>query len=366
MTLFLVTTTLPLVIGNQENVDINREGNSSVCTIFNNGVNYYVIDNHHTSEENIKSLNKGDNLLRNPSFEEGADDLPHYWTHYGVYRQEIYSWDNTQSFSGEKSVGISHLTYDEQGTAWFSEYLVPVDLINVRYGLSVYYKYNGEPNEDQLAWLDFSFYDGNKEPLRYAYGWGLPYSSEWTYSGLIEIYGYVDEFLKNDTEYLEIGLSFRNWDYPDDPVSPNPDIEVRFDDVFFGIEENNPPLTPTIEGPVSGAIDTIIQYNITVEDPDKDLLSVYVDWGDGTNSSWISAGFLQPNTPSTVTVNHTWAEKGDYIIKAKVKDGVNAESDWATLEVSMPKNKPYINSPFLDFLENHPHLFPLMRQMIGL
>ena len=31
-----------------------------------------------------------------------------------------------------------------------------------------------------------------------------------------------------------------------------------------------------------------------------------------------------------------------------------------------PKNKPYINTPFLQFLEKHPHLFPLLRQLLRL
>jgi len=30
------------------------------------------------------------------------------------------------------------------------------------------------------------------------------------------------------------------------------------------------------------------------------------------------------------------------------------------------KNKPYINTPFLNFLENHPHMFPLLRQLLDL
>ena len=43
-------------------------------------------------------------------------------------------------------------------------------------------------------------------------------------------------------------------------------------------------------------------------------------------------------------------------------------SDYCIIQVSLatPKNKPFINSPFLQFLENHPYMFPLLRQMLNL
>jgi len=66
-----------------------------------------------------------------------------------------------------------------------------------------------------------------------------------------------------------------------------------------------------------------------------------------------------------VIVNHIWAEKGTYIVKVKAWDYYQAESDWATLEVSMPKNRA-VNPLFLIFLEQHLHLFPLLRQLLGL
>jgi hypothetical protein len=46
-------------------------------------------------------------------------------------------------------------------------------------------------------------------------------------------------------------------------------------------------------------------------------------------------------------------------------DWDGAESDWAMLEVSMPKNKA-INIQFFNFFENHPKLFPLIRQILYL
>ena len=65
------------------------------------------------------------------------------------------------------------------------------------------------------------------------------------------------------------------------------------------------------------------------------------------------------------TKSHSWDEQGSYIIRARARDIYGAESDWAELEVSMPKTK-ITNSPFITFLQNHPNLFPLLRQILGL
>ena len=87
----------------------------------------------------------------------------------------------------------------------------------------------------------------------------------------------------------------------------------------------------------------------------------FFEWGDGEDSGWFG-----PYGPHyVVTASYSWQEKGNYTVKVRYnQDGLI--SDWGTLEVSMPKTKSYINTPFLRFLENHPHLFPLLRQIMGL
>jgi len=87
----------------------------------------------------------------------------------------------------------------------------------------------------------------------------------------------------------------------------------------------------------------------------------FIVWGDNTSTEWIGP---YPSR-EIITLNHSWLEKGNYSIRVKAKDIYGAESEWSTLEVSMPKNKA-VNSPFLQFLENHPNLFPLLRQLLGL
>jgi len=123
---------------------------------------------------------------------------------------------------------------------------------------------------------------------------------------------------------------------------------------------NNPPSAPDISGPPQGKVGVDNTYNFTATDPDSDQISYYVDWGDNTNTGW-----LGPYTSGyQLSVNHKWSTKGTYIIKAKVKDEHGAESDWATLEITMPKSLG-ITNPFLHWLfEQFPHAFPILRQLL--
>jgi len=69
------------------------------------------------------------------------------------------------------------------------------------------------------------------------------------------------------------------------------------------------------------------------------------------------------NSGESISVDHLYNLEGTYIIKAKAKDRYDMESGWSTLELSMPKNKA-IKTPFLNSLENHPHMFTVMRKIL--
>ncbi len=143
-------------------------------------------------------------------------------------------------------------------------------------------------------------------------------------------------------------------------VTDNND-DTAIDTTWALIEENTPPNTPIIDGATSGKAGTEYEYRFSSSDPEGHYVSYYVDWGDGTNSGWIGPYV----SGEEVTRTHIWQNRGTYIIQVKARDTLGEESDWAELEVSMPKNKA-INPLFLRFLENHPHIFPLLRQLLEL
>ncbi|MFW6119863.1 MAG: PKD domain-containing protein [Petrotogales bacterium] len=92
---------------------------------------------------------------------------------------------------------------------------------------------------------------------------------------------------------------------------------------------------PAIYGPTSGKVGVKYDYSFVQTNPHGDEISYFIDWGDNTTIGWtdyFGAG-------EEIIKNHTWYQKGDYIIKAKVKDIYGRESYWGTLEVKMPKKK---------------------------
>jgi len=114
-----------------------------------------------------------------------------------------------------------------------------------------------------------------------------------------------------------------------------PRLEWEWKDLFF-----EPPLIPNIVGSTSGKIGEEQIFKFSAIDPDGDDISYCIDWGD--ESGEVCVGPF----PSGIeqTSSHTWNEEGTYTIKVKARDIHGAESDWATLTVSMPKSKS--NRPF--------------------
>jgi hypothetical protein len=98
---------------------------------------------------------------------------------------------------------------------------------------------------------------------------------------------------------------------------------------------NNPPYAPLIEGIVNGKAGDSLNYTIVTTDPDGDEVSYFVDWGDNFTGGWTR---LLPSG-EYYNVSHNWEEQDTYTIKVKAKDVKGAESDWTTLEVTMPKLK---------------------------
>lgn len=140
---------------------------------------------------------------------------------------------------------------------------------------------------------------------------------------------------------------------------------------------NIPPQPPIISGNQSGKPGGVYECEIEIFDLDDDQIYFLFDWGDGTNSGWVGPY----KSGEIILLNHTWFNGGLYRLKAKAKDkfgiegywseyfpvivtktrklvfgntlyvggtgpgnytriqdAVDNASDWATLEVNMPKN----------------------------
>jgi len=101
---------------------------------------------------------------------------------------------------------------------------------------------------------------------------------------------------------------------------------------------NEQPNKPIINGPNTGKTSETYDYSISSTNPNGDDVFYNIDWGDAINTGWIGPY----SSGRYVTVNHNWSVDGTYLLKVKSKDIYDEESEWATLEISMPKqNKIY-------------------------
>jgi len=122
-----------------------------------------------------------------------------------------------------------------------------------------------------------------------------------------------------------------------------------------------PPDTPIITGPAVGTINEELTFCINqVIDPEGDDVKVFWDWDDGNTTDW------QGPYPSGTQVCeiHTWTEKGTYIVKAKLKDENDAESEWGTLEIIIPRYKTNHISIIFRLLENLSNRSPIFKMIL--
>jgi len=143
-------------------------------------------------------------------------------------------------------------------------------------------------------------------------------------------------------------------------------ISLGYLHAFGPVSTNNPPPTPTLTGKPKGAAGNPQIYGLRTDDPDNNPISFYIDWGDGNYTNWSGGGkSTQKEMPEcasgeTVYFEHIFTEQGTYTIRAKARDTLGEESDWATLQVQMPIANSY---SFLNKLVNR---FPLLAKLLEL
>ena len=128
------------------------------------------------------------------------------------------------------------------------------------------------------------------------------------------------------------------------------------------------PTNPNIVGPDEGEVNVEYDYTIVSTDIEGDQIFYWVDWGDDTNSGWIGPY----DSDEEVIVSHSWAEKGEYTIKAKCKDTNELESGWGYLTVNMPVSLnfefsiPQLLLRIIQFFQNLPieNLFSCIVSML--
>ena len=131
-------------------------------------------------------------------------------------------------------------------------------------------------------------------------------------------------------------------------------------DIYSDLVNFLPPSAPVIDGPTRGKKGVSFKFTFKSVDPDGDDVYYYIKWDDGYIENWNG-----PHISGTdFNINHTYQFEGVKTISAKAKDINGNESDWGTLNVTIPRTKPS-NFKFnlLGWLFER---FPLLEKLLSL
>ena len=142
------------------------------------------------------------------------------------------------------------------------------------------------------------------------------------------------------------------------------DVRGTSIDCYYDIiwaNPNHPPEAPTINGPNGGKPGKPLNFQFSAIDPDGDQVRFFIQWGD-TTSEWTD--YVDSGT--SVSVSHTWEEEGAYTITALAEDTNSLQGPETTKPINIPRGKTVVKSLFLQFLQQYPNTFPILRQLLGL
>jgi hypothetical protein len=225
---------------------------------------------------------------------------------------------------------------------------------------------------DELAVFFLNHLDDYKTQITTALESARVYARLWYIDYYIDFYDFLDLCIISDSEFTTIRDTIQstmdiaviaNTHLPDDPAHglniyfprragdyndslryetlPSPyeatnfAISTQWDEFlkeYLGIADNTAPAKPTITGPAKGKPGVMYEYTLSAIDPEDQQVSYFVDWGDETSTGWLGPY----DSGEQIIVNHTWDVKQTFTVKAKAKDAMGAESEWATLTVKIP------------------------------
>ncbi len=203
---------------------------------------------------------------------------------------------------------------------------------------------------EDMSWKLFDFSDITVEP-------GTTYyivctssdthdnSMYWWYFDINNPYTLADAWIKSG-----------NWKKLTDSSFPGIDLGFK----TYG-RASYAPSKPDITGPTNPKVREECEYQLKSYDEDNHSLYYTIKYGDGYNETigpYISG--------EEITITHSWEKRGTYLLQVQAVDSTKAESDWGTLEITVPKNIPdfiHRDTPYNRYIT---HLISMIHQLINL
>lgn len=265
---------------------------------------------------------------------------------------------------------------DEKDEDW-EEFLVPIS----DFWQSGFWNINNPDLIDNIKTLIYT-----KGPV-YSLYWVSEYFKKWG-SFHHKPTDYYKDLNENCPNYVNHGITIVGW--KDDPSIRNGGYWIVKNswgsewgyDGFFNLEYNclnmgafvawvdydpssfdwpadpHSPSSPSIKGPISGSPGKQYEYKVSSSDPDDDLIYYTINWDDGSVEKWLGPYA----SGEEISFNHSWTERGKYNVKIKTIDEWGSQSNWATISVTMPKNKQLIDIPILKIISQLLDFFKFTNQ----
>ena len=288
----------------------------------------------------------------NPEINKGYADPPMGGKFDAHYVDAAAGAKPGESDSNTVNEDFTHTVFVEEGTATWCQYCPAMaEALNDVYlsGDYPFYfvaliadkvdtAYDRLVDDYNFAGYPSAFFDGGKKVLVGGY------PDESYYRTRIEQCG------SRDVHELDLNIAV-DW-------IGNGVIEIQISITNNELTENTAPITPEISGPLNGKINQEQEYTIVTTDPDGDDVYYWVEFcADCQDAQW--------NGPyasgEEYVIGHTWSSPGDYTVRVKAKDSQGLESDWGSLEVSMPKSMNFVR---INLFEKLVERFPIFKNLL--
>lgn len=122
---------------------------------------------------------------------------------------------------------------------------------------------------------------------------------------------------------------------------------------FYGGQSSDPPEKPIITGPSKGGRGTDLQYTFFSTDPNNDNIYYYIKWGDSNEV----VGIGPKKSGVAAELIHSWYYEGGYVVQAKAIDVHGAQSEWAYLPITIPRDRT------MNILEKFKDFYPIIENI---